>query len=132
VDRRWVCSRSDDWYADWDGAEMTTIEKLPDGGVEVTFDSEETYALKVESYKNKEWDHDGLLTFIKDQRKKGIHSQKIVKKLGLTNRHFRNCERLLELNHRENLLNLVVRRPLTETYLWHIGYGEKDDPKTAA
>ena len=60
---------------------MTTIEKLPDGGVEVTFDSEETYALKVESYKNKEWDHDGLLTFIKDQRKKGIHSQKIVKNL---------------------------------------------------
>ena len=111
---------------------MTTIEKLPDGGVEVTFDSEEAYAMKVEEYKNKKWDHDGLLTFIKDQRKKGIHSPKIVKKLGLTNKHFNNCERRLELNHRENLLNLIVRRPLTETYLWHIGYGEKDDPKTAA
>ena len=73
-----------------------------------------------------------MLTFIKDQRKKGIHSSKIVKKLGLTNRHFDNCQRRLELNHRENLLNLIVRRPLTETYLWHIGYGEKDDPKTAA
>ena len=110
---------------------MPTVENLPNGGVEVTFDSEEAYAMKVENYKNKKWDHDGLLTFIKDQRKKGIHSPKIVKKLGLTNKHFYNCERRLELNHRENLLNLIVRRPLTETYLWHIGYGEKDDPKTA-
>ena len=106
---------------------MTTIERLPDGGVEVTFDSEEAYAMKVEEYKNKKWDHDGLLTFIKDQRKKGIHSQNIVKKIGLTNRHFRNCERLLELKHRENLLNMIVRRPLTETYLWHIGYGEDNE-----
>ena len=108
---------------------MPTVEKLPDGGVEVTFDSEEAYAIKVEEYKNKKWDHDGLFTFIKDQRKKGIHSQKIAKKLGLTNININNCERRLELNHRENLLNLIVRRPLMESYLWHIANGEENADK---
>ena len=111
---------------------MTTIEKLPDGGVGVTFNSEEAYAMKVEEYKNNKWDSDGFLTFIHDQRKKGISTYRIVKKLGIKGVHFRISERHLELNHRENLLNLVVRRPLTETYLWHIGYGEKDDPETTA
>jgi hypothetical protein len=106
---------------------MTTIEKLPDGGVEVTFNSEEAYAMKVEEYRNKKWDHDGFLTFIHDQRKKGISTYRIAKKLGIKGVHFRISERHLELKHRENLLNLIVRRPLTETYLWHIGYGEDNE-----
>ena len=32
---------------------MPTVEKLQDGGVEVTFNSEESYAMKVEEYRKK-------------------------------------------------------------------------------
>ena len=96
---------------------MTTIERLPDGGVEVTFDSEEMYILKVEKYRKRTWDLEGFRTFL---QYKGGSDRQLAKRVGMRESVLVQHRNQAELNHRKNMLNLIVRRPLMETYLWNI------------
>ena len=108
---------------------MPTVEKLPDGGVAVTFDSEETYAMKVEAYQKEEWDSNGLLAYIQYKRTKGMSDWMLAKGMGMRRAAMLKFEDDYELEHRRHLLNLIVRRPLMESYLWHIANGEENADK---
>ena len=108
---------------------MPTVEKLPDGGVVVTFDSEDTYAMKVETYQKEEWNPEGFLAFIRHKRTKGVSDYMLAKRIGMRRAEMLKFEDDYELEHRGHLLNLIIRRPLMESYLWHIANGEENADK---
>ena len=107
---------------------MPTVEKLPDGGVEVTFGSEEAYAMKVEKYRKHAWDAEGFRTFIQYKRRL-LSDYQLAKKFGMRQSVMLELERNSELEHRKNMLSLIVKKPLMETYLWHIGEDNEAMPK---
>lgn len=108
---------------------MPTVKKLPDGGVEVMFDSEETYAMKVEMYQKEEWNPDGFIAFIQHQRTKGISDVMLAKKMRMSRYVMLKFEADYELEHRGHLLSLIVGKPLTETYLLWIAQRKEDANK---
>jgi hypothetical protein len=97
---------------------VPTVEKLPDGGVVVTFDSEDTYAMKVEIFKNPKWDGDGFNTFIRHSL---LSEYQLARRVGMRKSVLIEKINQCELDHRKNMLNLVVGKPLMETYLLYIG-----------
>ena len=99
---------------------MPTVENLPNGGAEVTFDSEDMYSMKVEEYRKRSWDAEGFRTFIQYKRR-WLSDYQLARKFGMRQSVMLELERNSELEHRKNMLGLIVKKPLMETYLLHIG-----------
>lgn len=107
---------------------MPTVENLPNGGAEVTFDSEDMYSMKVEKYRKHAWDAEGFRTFIQYKRRL-LSDYQLARKFGMRQSVMLELERNSELEHRKNMLSLIVKKPLMETYLWHIGEDNETMPK---
>ena len=107
---------------------MPTVENLPNGGAEVTFDSEDMYAMKVEEYRKRSWDAEGFRTFIQYKRR-WLSDYQLARKFGMRQSVMLELERNSELEHRKNMLGLIVKKPLMETYLLHIGEDDEAMPK---
>ena len=109
------------------GGKTELIHELENSGYRL-LENQIQISVKVEEYRKRSWDAEGFRTFIQYKRR-WLSDYQLARKFGMRQSVMLELERNSELEHRKNMLGLIVKKPLMETYLLHIGEDDEAMPK---